>query len=407
MGIGHLPTDRLRRRPAAIALAAVLSALTVLTTASACRSQPPPSSRSPAAVATPAATPAAPTTDPTPPTAPTVPTAAPSGPKQAGITHPAWGDDEYSLAASDRAYGEIIATGATWVVLVPTWYQPDRQANELAPDADNSVSDAGVLHAIHLAHQTGLKVMLKPHVDLPDDADRADIQPADPDRWFRSYSRFIVHYADLAAQAQVDQLSVGTELRGTSGQTDRWRTVISAVRAHYRGPLVYAANYDEYDGIQFWDAVDFIGIDAYWPLASRPTTDVDALRAAWSPIADRLASFSARWGRPVLFTEAGYTSQVGTTTAPYDWLLSHHRSDAEQAAAYRALLQTFWPLPWFAGVHWWMWDDIPGRSHDDQSLDYTPHGKAAEAVLRELWSSSRLRTPEFPGSASRSGDPHR
>jgi hypothetical protein len=309
----------------------------------------------------------------------------PGPPKQAGITHPAWAADEYSLPASDRAYGEIAATGAGWVVLVPTWYQPDRRANHLEADADNSVSDAGVVHAVTLAHQQGLKVMLKPHVDLPDDSDRDRLRPTDPDAWFRSYTRFIAHYAELAEQSQVDQFSVGTELAGTSGFTDRWRAVIRAVRTEFRGPLVYAANYDEYEQIEFWDDLDFVGVDAYWPLSARPTTDGNALRAAWTPIAERLAAFSARWQRPVLFTEAGYASQSGTTVAPYDWTRSRDRSDAEQAAAYQALLQTFWPLPWFAGVHWWMWDDLPGRSHDNQSLDYTPHGKPAEEVLRRFW----------------------
>jgi hypothetical protein len=248
------------------------------------------------------------------------------------------------------------------------------------------VTDAGVRHAVQLAHQSHLKVMLKPHIDLvDDDADRAHIRPSDVGAWFASYTTFITHYARLASEIGVEQFSVGTELKGTSTQTDRWRAVVAAVRATYRGPLTYAANYDEYQQIAFWDALEFIGVDAYWPLAAKPTTDVGALKAAWVPIASALAGASIRWRRPTLFTEAGYASQEGSSTAPFDWTHSVVRSDAEQAAAYTALLETFWHETWFAGVHWWMWDDIPGRSEDNQALDYTPHGKPAEDVLRHFW----------------------
>jgi hypothetical protein len=165
-----------------------------------------------------------------------------------------------------------------------------------------------------------------------------------------------------------------------SGRTDGWRGVIADVRTRYAGPLTYAANYDEFHDVQFWDALDLIGVDAYFELSKVPTTDTDALAAAWQPIARDLAAFSSRWSRPILFTEAGYASQVGTATAPWDWLISTVPAPAEQAAGYEALFRTFWNQPWFAGVHWWMWDDFDGGD-EDQTLDYTPHGKPAESVL--------------------------
>jgi hypothetical protein len=309
-----------------------------------------------------------------------------STPKQAGITHPAWWYDEYTYRFSDRALGQIDATGADWVVIVPTWYQRTTTTSTIAPErSGRTPSDASLRHAISVAHRNGLDVMLKPHVDLRNDSiDRATIRPSDPAAWFRSYTAFITHYADLARATGVEQLSVGTELAGTSRSTTRWRRVVQAVRARYSGPLTYAANFDEYRQVEFWDAVDLIGIDAYWALSDHPTTDTSALQRAWAPIADRLASLSSRWHRRVLFTEAGYASQRGSTTAPWDWEISTRRSDAEQAAAYTALLRTFWAKSWFAGVHWWMWDDFPG-AEEDQTIDYTPHGKAAENVLRRWW----------------------
>ena len=305
--------------------------------------------------------------------------------KQAGITHPAWGRDEYDRPASRRALAEIRATGAGWVVLVATCYQRDARSSHINCRTGQTVTDAGLERAIAAAHGQGLRVMLKPHVDLPSDAlDRATIVPSQPDRWFAAYTRMMSRYADIAEGTGVEQLAVGTELAGTSRDGGRWGAVIAELRQHYRGPMTYAANYDEYEHVAFWNDLDLVGIDAYWPLASRPTDDVARLEAAWRPIAARLELFARRTGKPILFTEAGYVSQPGSTVEPFNWTISTVRDDGEQAAAYEALLATFWHRPWFAGVHWWMWDDLPG-SGDDQRLDYTPHGKPAEAVLRRYW----------------------
>jgi hypothetical protein len=317
----------------------------------------------------------------TPPT--TSPVPVPATAKRLGMTQPAWYADEYDLPAALAAFDQIRDAGVRWVVLTPTWYQADRTRALPRYDKEKTVSDAGVRRAAAKAKAAGLSVVLKPHVDLDDDGDRAEIVPRDLDRWFSAYEGLTVHYATLAREVGADELVVGTELVGTSTETDRWKRVIAQARSEFAGRLTYAANYDEYRQVRFWTDLDAIGIDAYFPLASRATTDVDELVAAWSPIATDLEALSNEVGRPVLFTEAGYPSQQGAVTAPYDWERSKTPAPEEQAAAYRALLTALWDRPWFAGVYWWMWDDLPGRTEDPQALDYPPHGKPAEAVLRE------------------------
>src|SRR5208337_2664279 len=109
-----------------------------------------------------------------------------------------------------------------------------------------------------------------------------------------------------ARQNGVDEFSVGCELATMSGSADRgtWLTIINAIRAIYGGPLVYAATTVEYPNVSFWDQLNFIGVDAYFPLSTTPTTDVSALEAAWIPIRDQMSAFAAGVGRPILFTEA-------------------------------------------------------------------------------------------------------
>lgn len=301
-----------------------------------------------------------------------------------GITLPSWYRTDYDSPAADDFLRGIRATGARWVTFTPTWYQK-RRTDSGPHTTEETASDASLRHIVRRAHALGLKVMIKPHIDLPGDADRAEIRPDDRAAWFASYRRFITHYADLAAETGTQQFAVGTELAGVSADRAAWAAVIKAVRDHYDGTLTYAANYDEYKNIHFWEDLDLIGIDAYWPLSDHPVDDPAALRRSWKPIRDELAAYAKLQGRHVLFTEAGYVSQRGATTAPYSWTVSRDPAPAEQAAAYRALLDSFTGRSWWAGVCWWMWDDWPDSGETPAELAYTPHGKPAEKVLREKW----------------------
>jgi hypothetical protein len=304
---------------------------------------------------------------------------------QRGITLVTYSSAGYGTPQAGSYLRQIRAVGAEWVQLDPTWYQADAGSNEIAA-APQTPADRTVERAVHTAHQAGLKVLLKPVVDVAPGGSvyRGKIKPTDRAAWFASYTAFVSHYAGLATRTKVDEFSVGAELAGVSGDREAWLPVVSAVRARYRGPVLYAANFDEYRHVAFWDQLDLIGIDAYWPLAHEPTTDVTALRAAWRPIRDELREYADRAGRRILFAEAGYTSQHGTTTAPWSWTVSRTQDQAEQAAAYEALLRTFDDQSWWAGVFWWAWD-VPLADSSHIPLGYTPHGKTAEKVIRRWW----------------------
>ncbi|MEV6550788.1 hypothetical protein AB0M57_19075 [Streptomyces sp. NPDC051597] len=303
-----------------------------------------------------------------------------------GMTLPSWSADDYDSPRAEAYLRDIAHTGARWVVFTPTWYQRTTRDSEQHP-TEETASDASLRRITALAHRAGLQVMLKPHVDLVDGGDRAGIRPADRAAWFTAYEKFITHYAALAHETGTERFVVGTELAGVSADAAPWRRVIAAVRARYRQPLTYAANYDEYARVPFWPELDVIGIDAYWPLGEAPTADAARLGRAWQPVAEELAAFSGRQHRKILFTEAGYTSQRGSTTAPYSWTVSRRAAPDEQAAGYRALLDTFTGRDWWAGVCWWMWDDWPDSGETPARLAYTPHGKPAEEVLRAHWAA--------------------
>jgi hypothetical protein len=298
---------------------------------------------------------------------------------------PAWRTDGYE-GTTTQAISDIAGLGATWIEFTPTWYMATVTSSMI--DSAWTVTDAAVRAAIDHAHSKGLKVMLKPHVDPHDGTSRWQINPSNQAAWFNSYQSMMTHYATIAQQKGVDEFSVGCELATMSGSADRsaWLTVINAIKAIYSGPLVYAAIPSEYPNVSFWDQLNFIGIDAYFPLSTTPTTDISALEAAWIPIRDQLSAFAAGVGRPILFTEAGYPSLVGAAVEPWSNQHSSTPSQQEQAAAYEALLATFTGQPWWAGVFWWSWWTDEGAY---APLDLAVHGKLAESVLRNWWAKTR------------------
>ena len=281
--------------------------------------------------------------------------------------------------------------GAEWIALTPLGYQytydsPNIFLNQDPPDKD-------LRHAIRQAHQVGLKVMLKPHIWLQDRSDEkwrgaiAMRSAEDWQRWFVSYQRFILHYARLAAAEQVELFCVGTELTNPALlHPKEWRQIIAQVRTHYPGPLTYAANWwEEYDRIAFWDALDYIGVNAFFPLSQAAKPPLATLRQSAAQIAQEIAQVHRLTGKPVLFTEVGFKSARGASVRPWTWNRTYEVVDlAEQERAYRAILETFWHQPWFYGMYWWKWYSDP-RSGGARHTGFTPQRKPAEQVLAEWY----------------------
>ncbi len=318
---------------------------------------------------------------------------------QRGISYATWWPGQYSHPDADLSLANLASTGANWVSLIVTGYQ-DTITSTTVFAATATPTDADLIHVITEAHGRGLRVMLKPHVDLLHDADhwRGQIgeeftSEAEWAVWFASYRSFIGHYAGLAQAYGADQFCVGTELSATVHRADEWRAVIEGVRTRYSGPITYAANHGgEEIRIRWWDAVDYIGVDAYYPLTDQNDPTLAELKAAWAPHVATLASLSSTWEKPILFTEIGYRSQDGANRHPWAWAVEGAIDFEEQSDAYQAVFESFYDKPWFNGMFWWAWgtDPFEGSSCDD---GYTPHDKPAEDVLRDWYGAPPRPTP--------------
>jgi len=308
--------------------------------------------------------------------------------EQRGISYAAWWSGIYSTPEADLSLAKLAATGANWISLIVTGYQETIHSTSINYTSEATPTDKELIHVIDKAHELGLKVMLKPHVDLSNDPEHwrgeigQDFTEEDWIAWFTSYRSFIEHYATLSASYGADQFCVGAELVSTAHREHDWRTVIALVRSTYVGPITYAANHGgEETSITWWDAVDYLGVDAYYSLSETKEPTLSDLLKAWEPYLNTLTNLAATWEKPILFTEIGYRSVDGTTMKPWDWQSEGEVDLREQAIAYLAAFFNTYKSPWLSGIFWWTWSTDPreGGFRDD---GYTPHRKPAEKILR-------------------------
>lgn len=318
------------------------------------------------------------------------PDPAPMSEFQKGVVYASWWNGEYSSPESDKTLSlSINPMGINWIAIVVTCYQKTAASTQIKCQPQSfTPTDGDLIHVIQHAHRLGLRVMLKPHIDLSDDAKhwRGDIgfghNEADWKEWFRSYTSFITHYASLAQSTDTDYFVVGTELVKTNSRADEWRNVIKTVRGIYNGPLTYASQHGvgEYN-IDWWDALDAIGVDAYYSLASNAHPSVAQIKEKWVPIVKRLGNLSKKWNRQIILTEIGYESLEGTSRTPWK-VAGEIVKLEEQANSYQAAFEAFAGKKWLQGVFWWVW--IPNSSQCGAlNNDFTACNKPAEDILRK------------------------
>lgn len=315
---------------------------------------------------------------------------------QKGFSFAAWWAGQYLDPGADLSLAALQTTGANWISLIVTAYQDHYDSMTIDYTSPHTPTDADLIHVLSLAHSMGLKVMLKPHLDLLDELEsglwRGDIGTgftceADWEAWFDAYKAFIVHYATLAEAHGVEQFCIGTELLGTTHRAADWREIVAEVRAVFSGSIVYASLHSgEEVSITWWDAVDYIGVDAYYPLnhdlECHPT--VEELEPSWAEPKAILADLYATYGKPILFTEIGYRSHHGCSVHPWDSWAESEIDHVEQANAYEAAFRQVYDEPWLGGIFWWSWyaDRFKSGPCDDS---YAPTGKAAEQIVRNWY----------------------
>jgi hypothetical protein len=298
---------------------------------------------------------------------------------QRGMNVPSWQSNEY---LDNRIVESLIAlagVGADHVAVVPIWYQESKISNQIYP-TNNTPIDSAVLHIITVAQAIGYRVMLKPHLDVEDGTFRGEISPSDIAMWFSSYTEFILHYARIAQQTDADLFCIGTELKSLSSRNE-WIGIIDSIRCIYDKPIAYAANWDEYPHVGFWEYLDFVGIDAYFPLAHSREATIEEYLENFDLWLYQIDNFQKNIEKEIIIPEVGFRSVKGSGVTPYDWQYYGIMDEESQAHAYQTILELLQRKHWLAGIFFWYWDPIL----KEDSLGYTPYNKLAEDVLRQYW----------------------
>ncbi len=217
---------------------------------------------------------------------------------------------------------EIAALGASHVALVVPLYQTDGSASELFLHTRLSPTLETVADTVRAARRLDLEVTLFPIVRLvhPRPGEwRGTLAPSDRDAWFASYGQLVGDLASLATLTGASRLVVASELSTLDADLPRWQHLIALIRAVYSEALVYSCNWDHYEESELFALVDEVGITGYFGLRdANAAADVPALAARWRQIERHIEPVLARWGKPFVFTELGYRSRAGSTTAPWD-----------------------------------------------------------------------------------------
>jgi hypothetical protein len=307
----------------------------------------------------------------------------------------------YGSQSSAYELDTLRRLGIGWIAVTPFGYQPGAAADAIVgfPEdesdiahrrGDRSLTDSDLVAEAAAAHRLGIRITLKPHLWSRDFWDGGAWQgtinqnsPEEHVRWWRSYRAFALHYARVAEQGGFDLYCIGTELvEITTRHPDEWRALIADIRRVYHGKLSYAAHWDrELDGITFWDALDYIGVTAYFPLDVSDSATVDELVRAWEPHRRRIEALATRYGKSVLFLEAGYRPATGAYRQP--WADRGGAFDPEiQARAYEALFRAFSDAPWWSGVYFWKVFTDPRRAgYYGEDMGFSFRGLPAETVV--------------------------
>lgn len=303
--------------------------------------------------------------------------------------------DGISLEASKELIDSIeltnvVGIGAEWVALIPYGFIRREEGIVHFNSEHQWIGERvdGIEEDIESCRKSGLHIMLKPHVWVSKGAYTGNYTP-DSTNWDlleSSYSAYILTFARLAQKKHVELFCIGTEWREFIKERPKyWSQLIDSIRKVYSGKLTYAANWDEYKETPFWDRLDYIGVNAYFPLTDKLHPSKEDLHLGWNPVAQQLKSISHRFDKPILLTEYGYRSVVGTTIKPWESYTELPESKTEQEQALKVLYQSLWEESWMAGGFLWKWHTKPPHWRHNRATDYTPQHKPAEEVVKKWY----------------------
>jgi hypothetical protein len=292
----------------------------------------------------------------------------------------------YGSKMAKESMERVRNLGSNVVAIVPYSWMGDPQSptNFRFSQRAGSENDESVIHTISQAKEQGLFTLLKPHVWIhnswPGEVEMTTEQ--DWNLFFEHYYQWISHYALMAEMHEVDVLCIGVEFTtATLKQENHWRNLIGKLRNVYSGHLTYAANWgDEFEQVTFWDQLDLIGLNCYYPLSNNSKSNQNELEHGFASVLDKVDKVKTRYNKPLLITEIGFRSVEAPWMSPHEEAGNKNFNEDDQAKAYSAVFQVLANTTVVDGIFWWKWPtNLEHRSEQDRR--FVPYGKKSEKVI--------------------------
>ncbi|AJR02545.1 glycoside hydrolase family 113 [Siansivirga zeaxanthinifaciens] len=252
----------------------------------------------------------------------------------------------------------------------------------------------GAKQYIETLKKKHIKIMLKPQIWVWHGEFTGNIKMQSEANWKileDSYTRFILEFAALAGQTNADIFCIGTELETfVNNRPEYWFDLINKIKLVYHGKLTYAANWNEFNSTPFWNELDYVGIDAYFPVSTSKTPTLEECLKGWKSHKNDIIQTYKTYNKPILFTEYGYRSVDYSGKQPWESNRDMDQVNLEaQNNTTQALFETFWDEDWFAGGFVWKWfinhDEVGG----EQNFMFTPQNKPAEAIIKTYYETHK------------------
>lgn len=323
-----------------------------------------------------------------------------------GFTLFAFDSTALALTATLNSLKDIASIGGDWVA-VNFIISQDSNISDRVYFEDRTPTFEVWSTFVEEAHELNLKVLMKPLILCGDECTFFNILPENVTLWFSSYGQIVHNLSQIAQTLDIDALAVGLELYrlSTAEYSSHWRTLIEDIRqTGYKGLLTYSSIFFpvETQNIEFWDLLDFIGMDFYLPLLNITTNTQIPSQQQMTDRFSRYFQHLKTWidsqpsnvsNKPIILTETGYPSSLAglafpAANLPHQCVGINAANLTLQDMALQAFFQSMKQNPGIINgsiIFWWENPSSRDFHRDGTSsvwpCSWSPHGKPAECTI--------------------------
>ncbi|MFT5581287.1 MAG: hypothetical protein ACI9G9_000534 [Psychromonas sp.] len=299
-----------------------------------------------------------------------------------------------SSVPTESQFNHTLNINANSVAIMPFGFMPSKEKGNIVfnhPNQWEGETPEGIRKTIQLAHKLGQTTMLKPQLWISKGYFTGFLEMDNEEQWLileLKYREFILSFAKIAEEEKSELFCIGTELgRFVAKRPKFWIDLVDEIKTIYSGKITYAENWDCFDKPIFLSQLDYIGVDAYFPLTDKKDPSEEDIKLGWAEHLAKLKLCSETHNIPVLFTECGYRSIDFAGEKPWDYGRKEGASTnlKLQSRLLQVMFDECWSKEYIAGGYIWKWfpnhEDVGGLENNR----FTPQNKPAEKIIATFY----------------------